>query len=221
MRFLAQFNNALIYFLLAAAVAAWVLGHRLDAAVIVAVVTINAIVGFLQEGKAEKALSAIRRMIAPRATVRRDGRRASVAVAEIVPGDLVLLEAGDRVPADLRLLRARALLIDEAMLTGESVAAAKQEAPVAPDTAARRSPLHGFLRHPGRRRSGHRRGRGDRRAHRNRPDQRPDRAVEPLTTPLLRQINQFGRRFTWMTLSRRSCCSPLPCSRAALPGRTR
>jgi P-type E1-E2 ATPase len=89
-----------------------VLGHRLDAAVILAVVTSNAIVGFLQEDKAEKALTAIRRMIAPRASVRRDGRRTSVPVADLVPGDLVLLEAGDRVPADLRLLSVRGLLIN-------------------------------------------------------------------------------------------------------------
>ena len=74
-------------------------------------------------------------MIAPRASVRRDGRRRSIAVAELVPGDIVLLEAGDRVPADLRLLRARGLLIDEAVLTGESVAVEKQEVPVAPDAA--------------------------------------------------------------------------------------
>ena len=73
-------------FLLAAAAAAWALGHRLDATVILAVVTINAVVGFLQEAKAEKALSAIRRMISPRASLRRDGRRTSVAVADLVPG---------------------------------------------------------------------------------------------------------------------------------------
>src|SRR3546814_3254187 len=85
--------------LLAAAVAAGILGHIVDAAVIVAVVAINAIVGFVQEGKAERALNAIRGMIAPSATVIRDGARGPVPVAELVPGDIVLLEAGDRVTA--------------------------------------------------------------------------------------------------------------------------
>ena len=200
-RFLAQFNNPLIYFLLAAAAAAWALGHRLDATVILAVVTINAIVGFLQEAKAEKALSAIRRMIAPRASLRRDGRRTSVAVADIVPGDVVLLEAGDRVPADLRLLRARALLIDESILTGESVASEKQEDAVAPD-----APLgdrlcmafSGTLVAAGQ-------GTGVVVATGAQTEigriSALIESVELLTTPLLRQINRFGRRFTWVTLS--------------------
>src|SRR5690606_17013258 len=125
-RFLAQFNNTIIHFLLVAAVAASVLGHVVDAAVILAVVIVNAVVGFVQEGKAEAALDAIRSLIAPHVHVLRDGRRHTVSAAEIVPGDLVLLDAGDRVPADLRLLRARSLLIDEAALTGESVAAQKR-----------------------------------------------------------------------------------------------
>ena len=132
-RFLAQFNSALIYFLLAGAGAAWALGHFVDAGVIVAVVLINAIVGFVQEGKAEDALAAIRKMISPRAHVLRAGRRQSVPAAELVPGDIVLLEAGDRVPADLRLLRARGLLLEEAALTGESVASAKAEGPAPAD----------------------------------------------------------------------------------------
>ncbi|WP_407666753.1 HAD-IC family P-type ATPase [Microvirga roseola] len=134
-RFLLHFNNALIFFLMAGVVAAWALGHAVDAAVIVAVVLINAIVGFVQEGKAESALNAIRNMISPHANVLRDGQRSSVPVTELVPGDLVLLEAGDRVPADLRLVRARGLLIEEAILTGESVASEKHEEPVAADAA--------------------------------------------------------------------------------------
>jgi P-type E1-E2 ATPase len=96
--------------------------------VIAAVMIVNAIIGFIQEGKAEKALNAIRSMIAPSALVLRDGQRTKVAVRDLVPGDIVLLEAGDKVPADLRLLRARRLLIDEALLTGESVAVEKDEA---------------------------------------------------------------------------------------------
>lgn len=111
LRFLAQFNSALIYFLLAAAFAAALLGHLVDALVTGVVVLVNAIVGFAQEGKAERALGAIRDMIAPHATVLRDGARRTVSVPDLVPGDIVMLEAGDRVPADLRLLRARGLLI--------------------------------------------------------------------------------------------------------------
>jgi magnesium-transporting ATPase (P-type) len=130
-RFAAQFNSVLIYFLLASALGAAILGHAIDAGAIVAVVLVNAFVGFIQEGKAEKALAAMRRMIAPQASVLRDGVRRSVPAASLVPGDIVLIEAGDRVPADLRLLRARGLLIDEALLTGESVPAAKNEAPAA------------------------------------------------------------------------------------------
>jgi len=200
-RFLAQFNNALIYFLLAAAVAAWILGHIVDAAVIVIVVLVNAVVGFVQEGKAERALNAIRQMISPRANALRQGRRESVPAAELVPGDLVLLEPGDRVPADLRLIRARALLIEEAILTGESVAAGKSEEPVPADVAlGDRSSMaySGTMVAAGQGTGvviatglGTEIGKisallGD---------------VEELTTPLLRQINRFGRRFTWIAIA--------------------
>ena len=130
LRFLAQFHDVLIYVLLAAAVITALLEHWIDAQVIVAVVLINAIIGFLQEGKAEKALEAIRNMLAPKATVIRDGRRESVTGGEIVPGDIVLLEAGERVPADVRLILARNLKIGEAILTGESVPAEKGTLPV-------------------------------------------------------------------------------------------
>ncbi|MDI4666488.1 HAD-IC family P-type ATPase [Xanthobacter autotrophicus] len=195
-RFLAQFNNALIYFLLAAAVAAMVLGHAVDAGVIVAVVVVNAIVGFIQEGKAEEALAAIRSMISPHAAVVREGARTEVAVRDLVPGDLVLVEAGDRVPADLRLVRARSLRIDEAMLTGESVTAEKREAPVAADVPLgdRQSmAFSGTLVAAGQ-------GAGIVVA----TGQATQigrisvliAGVEPLTTPLLRQIDSFGRRFT-------------------------
>src|SRR3546814_7621698 len=85
--------------------------------VIVAVVIVNAIIGYIQEGKAEQALEAIQQMIAPKASVIREGVRQTTPVSDIVSGDLVLIEAGDRVPADLRLLHARRLLIDEALLT--------------------------------------------------------------------------------------------------------
>ncbi|WP_394036703.1 HAD-IC family P-type ATPase [Xanthobacter albus] len=195
-RFLAQFNNALIYFLLAAAVAALALGHTIDAVVIVAVVTVNAIVGFIQEGKAEQALSAIRDMIAPHAAVVRDGVRTTIPVKELVPGDLVLVEAGDRVPADLRLVRARNLLVDEAMLTGESVTAEKHDAPVPAEASLGDRACMAF--------SGTlvAAGQGAGVAVATGRHTQIGRIstliakVEPLTTPLLRQINSFGRGFT-------------------------
>jgi len=133
LRFLAQFNNMLIWFLLAAGMAAASLGHFVDAGVIVAVVLINAIVGFVQEGRAEQALNAIRDMIAPYATVLRGGKRHKIDARDIVTGDIVVVEAGDKTPADLRLVRARNLLADEAILTGESLPAVKGEAAVPAD----------------------------------------------------------------------------------------
>jgi magnesium-transporting ATPase (P-type) len=121
LRFLRQFHNVFIYVLLAAAALAAAIGHFVDAAVVLAVVLANAIIGFIQEGRAEQALDAIRRMLDARASVIRGGHRLTAAAEEIVPGDLVVLEPGDRVPADLRLVRARNLRIDESILTGESV----------------------------------------------------------------------------------------------------
>ena len=102
---------------------------------ILAVVIVNAVIGFIQEGRAEQAMAAIRGMLAPHAAVLRDGRRISVDAAELVPGDVVLIEAGDRVPADLRLIEARGLRLEEAILTGESVAVDKGSASVAQDAS--------------------------------------------------------------------------------------
>jgi magnesium-transporting ATPase (P-type) len=130
-RLLRQFHNILIYVLLGAAAITALLGHGVDTGVILAVVVANALIGFLQEGKAERAMEAMRGLLAPRASVLRDGRRISVDAAGLVPGDIVLLEAGDRVPADLRLLQARGLQVQEALLTGESVPVDKRLAPVA------------------------------------------------------------------------------------------
>ncbi|MEO1016124.1 MAG: cation-transporting P-type ATPase [Pseudomonadota bacterium] len=124
-RFLRQFHNVLIYVLIGAAVITALLGHWVDTGVILAVVLVNAIIGFLQEGKAEQALAAIRDMLAPKATVLRAGRRLELPGEAIVPGDIVVLGAGDRVPADLRLTDVRGLKIQEAVLTGESVAVEK------------------------------------------------------------------------------------------------
>ncbi len=134
-RFLTHFHNILIYVLLGAALITGLLEHWVDMSVILAVVIVNAIIGLLQEGKAEKAMDAIRQMLAPRAAVLRDGQRHTVAGDQLVPGDIVLLEAGDKVPADLRLLKAHGLHIQEAILTGESVAVEKHPRPVASGSA--------------------------------------------------------------------------------------
>ena len=119
-RFLLQFHNVLIYVLLAAAGVTALLGHWVDTWVILGVVVINALIGFVQEGKAEKSLDAIRRMLSLRATVMRDGQRREVDAETLVPGDIVLLASGDKVPADIRLIETRNLRIEEAALTGES-----------------------------------------------------------------------------------------------------
>lgn len=131
LRFLRHFHNILIYVLIGAAVITATLQHWVDTGVILAVVVANAIIGYIQEGKAEKAMEAIRHMLAPHAAVLRDGQRISIEGENIVPGDLVLLEAGDKVPADLRLIKAHGLQIQEAILTGESVPVEKHLRPVA------------------------------------------------------------------------------------------
>ena len=130
-RFLAQFHNVLIYVLLAAGVVTALLNHWVDSGVIFGVVIINAIIGFVQEGKAEKALDAIRHMLSQQAMVKRDGRFISLPADQLVPGDVVLLQSGDKVPADLRLFKTRELRIEEAMLTGESLPVEKNSLPVA------------------------------------------------------------------------------------------
>ena len=129
-RFLLQFHNVLIYVLLAAGVIVAFLGHTLDAGVIFGVVVINAIIGHIQEGRAEDALEAIRDMLSPRAIVTRAGLRREIDAWELVPGDIVHLASGDRVPADLRLIEVKNLRLMEAALTGESLALDKQVAPV-------------------------------------------------------------------------------------------
>lgn len=118
--FLDQFRNLLVVILIAAAILAGILGDYTDAIVILVVILINAALSFWQEHRAEATLAALKKMISPKARVRRAGRVQEIAAAELVPGDLVLLEAGDRVPADGRLLATHAVEIDEASLTGES-----------------------------------------------------------------------------------------------------
>ncbi len=200
LRFLAQFNNVLIYVLLAAAVVTGMLQHWVDTGVILAVVLANAIIGFIQEGKAESAMSAIRQMLAPRAAVLRDGRRITVDGVDLVPGDVLLLEAGDKVAADVRLLEARGLAAQEAILTGESVPVEKATEPVMADAPLgdRRSMLwSGTLVTQGAARgvvtatgSATEIGRiGGLLA-----------GVEQLTTPLVAQMDHFARWLSFMIL---------------------
>ncbi len=125
-RFLLQFHQPLLYILLAAAAITAFLDEWIDASVIFGVVLVNAIIGFLQESRAAKALEALARTTLTEARVIRSGETRNVASTELVPGDIVLLQSGDKVPADLRLLRSRDLQIDESALTGESVPVEKK-----------------------------------------------------------------------------------------------
>jgi magnesium-transporting ATPase (P-type) len=199
-RLLAHLDNVLIYVLLIAGVVTAGLGHMVDSGVIFGVVVINALIGFLQEGKAERALEAVRGLLSPQATVLREGRRRSIGAEGLVPGDLVSLQSGDRVPADLRLTDARELHIDESMLTGESLAVSKGTAPVraeAPLGDRTGMAYSGTLVNYGR-------GTGVVVATGDRTEIGRISAllaqVQTLTTPLLRQLDAFGGRLTGVIL---------------------
>ncbi|WP_051089372.1 cation-translocating P-type ATPase [Elioraea tepidiphila] len=192
-RFVAQFQNVLMQVLLGAAVVTALLEHWVDTVVIIAVVVINAIVGFIQEGKAEQAMDAVRRMLSPRATVIRNGHRRGIDAAEIVPGDLVVLEPGDRVPADLRIISARGLSIQEAILTGESLPVAKSPEPVDDHAALGDRSSMAFSGTVVA--AGHGRGIVTATGTNTEIGRISDMLaeVEQLQTPLLRAISQFGR----------------------------
>jgi magnesium-transporting ATPase (P-type) len=130
MRFLQQFNNILVYVLLGAGFVKLMVGLWLDASIILAVVVLNALLGFFQEGKAEKALDSIRNMLSAEARTVRGGETRLVPSEDLVPGDIVLLESGDKIPADLRLIDVKNLRTEEAALTGESVPIDKTTEPV-------------------------------------------------------------------------------------------
>nr|WP_157092267.1 cation-transporting P-type ATPase [Thioalkalivibrio nitratireducens] len=197
-RFLAQFNNLLIYVLLGAAFVTAMMQHWVDTGVILAVVLVNSIIGFIQEGKAEKALEAIREMLSPQASVIRGGHRITIPAEDLVPGDRVLLEAGDKVPADVRLLRVKGLQVQEAALTGESVPVEKRVDPVDEDTALgdRFSMAYSSTLVTS--------GRGTGLVVATGVETEIGRIstmlaeVEPLTTPLLRAMNVFAR---WLTVA--------------------
>ncbi len=132
--FLLQFHQPLVHILLASAVVTLFLRALVDAGVILGVVLVNAVIGYLQETRASRAMAALARSLEVEATVLRDGERRRISADGVVPGDLVLLQSGDRVPADLRLLSCRELRIDEAMLTGESLPVAKASEPLPDET---------------------------------------------------------------------------------------
>jgi magnesium-transporting ATPase (P-type) len=197
LRFLAQFHNLLIYVLLAAGLVTTLLQHWLDTGVIFGVVIINAVIGFLQEGKAEDALRAIRGMLSPKALVMRDDHLVTLDATLLVTGDMVSLQAGDRVPADIRLLHAKGVQIEEAALTGESLPVEKAIAPLPQETVladrlcmaysgtlVTRGQGHGVVVATG--------------THTEIGRISAMMAgVEQLTTPLLRQLTDFSR---WLTL---------------------
>jgi cation-transporting ATPase F len=143
-RFVRQFHNPLVYVLLAAGVITLVLGDGVDSAVIFGVVLVNALVGFVQESKAEAALDALRSMVRTEARVRREGHQRTVRSEELVPGDVVVIEAGDKVPADLRLVELAELQVDESALTGESLPVPKDEValPASTPVADRRNMVY-------------------------------------------------------------------------------
>ncbi|MCZ7414491.1 HAD-IC family P-type ATPase [Streptomyces sp. WMMC897] len=143
-RILGQFHHPLIYVLLVAGAVTAALGEYVDSTVILAVVLVNALIGFVQESKAEAALEGLRAMVRTTATVVRGGREHTVPSAELVPGDLVVVEAGDKVPADVRLVRVAELRVDESALTGESDPVTKDEVVLHPGTpvADRRNMTH-------------------------------------------------------------------------------
>jgi magnesium-transporting ATPase (P-type) len=200
-RFVLQFHNILVYILLGAGFVKMLVGLWLDAAVILGVVVINALVGFLQEGKAEKSLDSIRKMMSAEARCVRGGEVRLVPAEELVPGDVVLLESGDKVPADLRLVEVRNLRTEEAALTGESVPVDKTiEAVSERATVGDREGMafSGTMVASGR-------GRGVVVA--TGADTELGRinqlmvGVSALDTPLLRQIKQFGYAITWLIVA--------------------
>src|SRR6516162_9779130 len=196
LRFLLQFNNILVYVLLAAGFVKLMIGLWLDAAIILGVVIINALLGFFQEGKAEKALDSIRNMLSAEARAIREGETRFIPAEELVPGDVVLLESGDKIPADLRLIEVKNLRTEEAALTGESVPIDKTTESVAENaTVGDRQGMafSGTLVASGR-------GTGVVMATGSSTElgriNQMMAAVSSLETPLLRQIKKFGYAIT-------------------------
>ncbi len=198
LKFVQQFNQPLVYILLLAVGVTASLGEWVDSSVIFSVVFFNAIVGFLQEAKAEKAIEALAKMVATECTVRRAGNKLRVHSEELVPGDVVLLQPGDRVPADLRLFHVRNLHADESALTGESVPVAKHADSLAMETilAERKNLAYtGTLISSGQA-EGVVWGIGDQ-TETGRISHLISSAVE-LSTPLTKKIAQFSKLVLWV-----------------------
>jgi P-type Ca2+ transporter type 2C len=200
MRLLMQFHNVLIYVLIAAAIVTALMDHWVDTWVIVAVVILNALIGFIQEGKAEKALEGIRDMLSLEAVVLRDGVKQTVDAEELVPGDVVMLKSGDKVPADIRLVRVKDLRVEESPLTGESTAVDKQVDAVEEDavigdqasmvfsgTVVTYGKASGVVVATGAK------------TELGKINQMMSE-VEEITTPLLQQIDKFGKRLSFVIL---------------------
>src|SRR5262245_45275804 len=195
-RFLSQFNNILVYVLLAAGFAKLMLNLWVDAGIIFAVVVLNALLGFIQEGRAEKALDSIRGMLSADARSLRGGETRMIPADELVPGDIVLLESGDRIPADVRLIDAKNLRTEEAALTGESVPAEKTTDPVSQNATVgdRESIAFSGTMVVSGRATGVVVATGSQ-TELGRINQLLA-SVSPLETPLLRQIKKFGYTIT-------------------------
>jgi cation-transporting P-type ATPase F len=133
-RFLLQFHQPLIYILIAAGIVTAIFQEWVDSGVIFGVVLVNALIGFLQEAKAVNALAALARTMTSQATTLRQGEKKRISSEELVPGDIVFLQSGDKVPADMRLIQVRDLQVDESALTGESVPVEKMKNPLGIDT---------------------------------------------------------------------------------------
>jgi magnesium-transporting ATPase (P-type) len=201
LQFLRQFRDVLVYVLLAAGLVTALMGEYKETIVILVVVLVNALIGFVQEGKAQAALASLRQLLTLEATVQRQGSLHQVPASTLVPGDIVYVDAGDRVPADLRVLSARNALTEEGLLTGESVPREKQVAPVTAEAALGdrtcmaysgtlliRGSLTGVVVATGSQTELGRIG-------------QMVAAVETVTTPLLEKIGHFGKRLSVLILA--------------------
>lgn len=198
LRFLLQFHNALIYIMLVAAGTTALLGDWVDTGVLLGAVFVNAVIGFIQEGKAEQAMDSIRNMLSLRTTVIRDAERIEIKSEELVPGDTVVLASGDKVPADLRLVAGKGVRVNEAILTGESEAVGKTTGPVPIDALLgdRRCLLYSGTLVASGQATGVVVATGVH-TELGRISAMLEQ-VEPVTTPLLRQIAGFGH---WLALT--------------------
>lgn len=201
LRFFKHFHDVLIYVLIISAIATALLGHWIDTWIILAVVILNSFVGFVQEGRAEKAIEAVRRMLSVSSSVSRDGKKRQIPAEELVPGDIVLLSSGDKIPADLRLIRIHELQVNEASLTGESDTVSKTTEIVKAEAALGDRTCMAY--------SGTIVVSGTARAivistGENTEIGKINRMlaeVEPLATPLLRKVNSFGIKLSIFILA--------------------